>query len=145
MKVYIVDIDGTVANIQHRLHHIKKEPADWDAFNAAIPDDTPIQEVIDVVNSLPHPIVFVTGRNESSRKDTNKQLNSFGLLANCISLFMRVDGDRRPDTEIKKEIYQKIVGEYQCKIVGVFEDRVSVVKMWRELGLTVFQMTHEEF
>lgn len=28
----IFDIDGTLANLDHRLRHILKEPKDWDAF-----------------------------------------------------------------------------------------------------------------
>jgi hypothetical protein len=30
----LVDIDGTLADCTHRLHHIQKQPKDWDAFFA---------------------------------------------------------------------------------------------------------------
>lgn len=31
-SVYVFDIDGTLADLTHRLHHIQKQPKDWDAF-----------------------------------------------------------------------------------------------------------------
>ena len=54
-------------------------------------------------------------------------------------LYMRKDGDYRPDCIVKREIYeQEIKDKYD--VVGVFEDRDSCVKMWRALGLTCFQV-----
>jgi hypothetical protein len=34
MKAVIIDIDGTLADTTHRLHHIKSKPPNWDAFFA---------------------------------------------------------------------------------------------------------------
>jgi hypothetical protein len=55
-------------------------------------------------------------------------------------MFFRKNGDFRPDTVVKKEIY-----ENKLKAVGitpentvVFEDRSGVVYMWRTLGFTCF-------
>jgi len=33
--IYIFDIDGTLADVSHRLHYITGETKDWDAFFAA--------------------------------------------------------------------------------------------------------------
>ncbi len=35
----IFDIDGTLADCSHRLHHIQKDPADWDGFYEACEDE----------------------------------------------------------------------------------------------------------
>lgn len=40
MKYIIVDLDGTLANIDHRLHYIKQNKPDWNAFYGACKDDT---------------------------------------------------------------------------------------------------------
>ena len=32
MNCIIVDIDGTLANVEHRVHHLLKSPKDWDSF-----------------------------------------------------------------------------------------------------------------
>jgi hypothetical protein len=57
---------------------------------------------------------------------------------------MRRDGDHRPDTLTKRELLDKIIADGGV-VAGVFEDRPSVCRVWREMGLTVFQMNHEEF
>ena len=139
---YIVDIDGTLANLSHRLHYIESEPKQWDAFFEACADDLPIQDVIDVVKNLPNEVIYCTGRPERVREHTMRWIQDNGLPYGL--LVMRRDGDHRPDTIAKKEIMAELQG---CgyRIAGVFEDRPSVVRVWREMGLTVFQMKHEEF
>jgi hypothetical protein len=59
-------------------------------------------------------------------------------------LIMRKDGDHRPDTEAKKELVESLLAQGE-RISGVFEDRPAVCRLWRSMGFTVFQMTHEEF
>ena len=150
MRVYIVDIDGTLANISHRLHFIQREPKDWDGFFDACVDDAPIQDVIDVVKALTLAglyddatrVIYLTGRPERVRSKTINWLANNHLPP--AELIMRKDGDHRPDTKAKKELMDAIVAKGD-QIVGVFEDRPSVVRVWREMGLTVFQMNHEEF
>lgn len=139
---YIVDIDGTLANLSHRLHYIESEPKQWDAFFEACADDLPIQDVIDVVKNLPNEVIYCTGRPERVREHTMRWIQDNGLPYGL--LVMRRDGDHRPDTIAKKEIMAELQG-YGYRIAGVFEDRPSVVRVWREMGLTVFQMKHEEF
>ena len=43
MSTIICDIDGTLADLHHRLHHIKNGNKNWDAFFAEVKDDLPIQ------------------------------------------------------------------------------------------------------
>jgi hypothetical protein len=59
-------------------------------------------------------------------------------------IIMRKDGDHRPDTEAKKELVESLLAQ-GSQIRGIFEDRPSVCRLWRSMGFTVFQMTHEEF
>jgi hypothetical protein len=57
---------------------------------------------------------------------------------------MRSTGDHRQDSIIKQEIYQQqICGQYNIKLV--LDDRQQVVDMWRDLGLTVFQVAAGDF
>jgi phosphoglycolate phosphatase-like HAD superfamily hydrolase len=63
------------------------------------------------------------------------------------NIYMRAKGDYRPDYEIKKEVLFKLFPTPQdrSKILGVFEDRDQVVKMYRDLGLRVFQVAEGNF
>lgn len=151
-KAYIFDIDGTLADLSHRLHFIESEPKNWDSFFDACDRDKPIDSVIQVLRSVAWPsreaaeenprIIYLTGRPERVRAKTKKWLEDntcpSGLLC------MRVDGDHRPDTVTKKELIQDLL-KMNCEVVGIFEDRPSVCRVWRNMGLTVFQLKHEEF
>jgi hypothetical protein len=58
---------------------------------------------------------------------------------------MRETNDNRPDTVIKRELYEAhIKGKYN--VLGIFDDRPSVCRMWREdLGLKVLQAGDPHF
>ena len=57
---------------------------------------------------------------------------------------MRATGDQRRDSIVKLEIFdQEIRDRYH--VIGVFDDRQQVVRMWRALGLTVFQVAEGDF
>ena len=65
-NIVICDIDGTVANNDHRQHLLNGFKT-WDLFFNALDKDTPILEVIEYVlelHSNGKKIVFITGRPE---------------------------------------------------------------------------------
>ena len=57
---------------------------------------------------------------------------------------MRATGDFRPDSVVKEEIYNNHIKD-NYYVAGVFDDRDSVVKLWRDLGLTCFQVYYGDF
>ena len=59
-------------------------------------------------------------------------------------LFMRADGDYRADSIVKEEIYHDKI-EPVYNVLLVLDDRDSVVKMWRSLGLTCLQVAEGNF
>jgi predicted kinase len=127
----LVDIDGTVALLGAR------SPYDW----SRVGEDLPNQPVIDAVRAMHaagNAILFCTGRDESSRGRTEDWLELF-VGVPYEGLFMRPDGDSRRDSVVKQEIFEREVRD-RWRIAGVFEDRQHVVRMWRSLGLTVFQV-----
>jgi len=57
----------------------------------------------------------------------------------ALKLVMRVEGDRRADEIVKKEMYDThIKGKYN--VLFVFDDRMKVIRMWKSLGLPVFNV-----
>ena len=152
----ICDIDGTIANLQHRLHFIKnpdgtkKKKPDWDAFHLACVDDTPYDDVIEVLRSLVvghnnREVYFFSGRNSSVRKETWRWLAAHVKATVMPSGFspkqlqMRSTGDRRPDTVIKLEMMNS-VGLTPDQVLCILDDRQSVVDMWRANGFRVMQV-----
>lgn len=140
-SVVICDIDGVIASCEHRLHHIKTDKPNWDAFFQACEDDEPIHGVIELVGRLSffHRIVYVTGRPERTRTKTTAWLRLHSLPWDGASalLFMRADGDHRPDYQVKRELYLNHIITYPIALV--LEDRDQVVDMWRKEGLLCLQ------
>ena len=142
-KAIIVDIDGTLADCSHRLHHIKKTPKDWKSFHAGVLDDTLnvwCKEIIRGINGCE--VLLVSGRVHESLLATKMWLSWHGIPYS--KLFMRKPDDYRDDHILKQEVYEKYIkGEYE--ILFVIEDRKRTVDMWRSLGLTVLQCAGGEF
>jgi HAD superfamily, subfamily IIIB (Acid phosphatase) len=145
--IYLVDIDGTVADASHRLHFIQTKPADWKSFYEACTDDLPIYNVITIIRLLRRSgatVIAVTGRSDEIKKQTDAWLLDFGVCPNA--LYMRKKGDHREDYVVKEEILNQIKLDWPKEdIVGVFEDRQQVVDMYRAKGLTVFQVAPGNF
>lgn len=70
----IVDIDGVVADVRHRLSHLEQRPKDWDRFFAAAAHDPVHPEGLAVVERLlvDDEVVFVTGRPARLRVATKR-------------------------------------------------------------------------
>ncbi|MGK5678957.1 AAA family ATPase [Actinoplanes sp. URMC 104] len=132
----LVDIDGTVALMNGR------SPYDWHRVG----EDAPNHAVIAAVRAMHgagNAIVFCSGRDASARAETEAWLDLY-VGVPYEALFMRPEGDNRKDAVVKREIFEaEISGRW--RIVGVFDDRQQVVRMWRELGLTVFQVAEGDF
>lgn len=137
-KWVIFDLDGTLADITHRLHHIKKELQDWDAFNADCIKDSPKYNIMwlgAMAKNYGIKIAIVTGREEVVRDKTIHWLNFYGISYD--EIYMRKEGDRRSDVDVKKEVFHN---HFRNRLVlFVIEDRERVVNMWRSLGLTCLQ------
>ena len=143
----VFDIDGTLADNHHRVHHVKSKPKNWPAYDAAIPDDTaiwPMAETFRALRLAGYDIIFVTGRSERSRKDTVKWLDENDLHNSFSKIYMRPDGDYRSDDIVKSEILDQIIKEYGFKPDIWFDDRPRVVRAIRARGVFVVDVYQGE-
>lgn len=137
----IVDVDGTIA---HNDGH--RGPFDWQKVG----DDAPIVGVIEflqyICTNIPDlEIIFVSGRMDICAKLTISWIGKHlpGIALNY-QMFMRETDDYRTDQVVKEEIYRKYIEPYY-NVIAVFDDRNKVVKMWRDIGLTCFQVADGDF
>ena len=100
-------------------------------------NDTPRHEVYKKAAKLAKKegasLIFVSARPEDYRAVTLKWLEDNKMSGT--HLIMRQSGNKRPDTDVKGDIYKRYLKQY--KIVKVFDDRPAVIRMWEELGLDV--------
>lgn len=138
----IVDVDGTIADVRHRLHHIQGTgKKDWTAFFEAMDRDKPIASMIRKVQGLErrHDIIIVTGRPEHYRACTKKWLKANGIRYR--KLFMRPTGDHRPDYTVKEEVLREFP---KGKIVLAIDDRGPVCDMWEKNGIRCIRVDNGE-
>jgi hypothetical protein len=145
--IAIFDIDGTLSNCEHRLHYIKRNKPDWNAFYKACIDDAPIQEMLDLLlmflEDWAYDVVYITGRSEICRKETIEWFDNHGIIIEDTDLYMRAEGDYRADYIIKWELAQKHLKTKDIALV--FEDRKRVVDMWRKNGIRALQVAEGDF
>lgn len=152
MKDTIVcDLDGTLANCEHRVHHVANKPKNWDAFYAGIPGDTVNLAVLNVLHTyltaeVSYELIFCSGRPERCREDTVAWIHKAGFHRGHkapYTLLMRKDGDFRADYIVKQEILDNHIDK--DRVLFVLDDRQQVVDMWRRNGLTCFQVAPGDF
>ena len=147
----ICDLDGTLANCEHRVHHVRNKPKNWDAFYAGVRDDTVNGAVLYVLSQFLYhgysafEIIFCSGRPERCREDTVWWLNEECRiwLPPVTRLLMRKDGDYRADYIVKQEILDAHIDKN--RVLFVLDDRQQVVDMWRRNGLQCFQVAEGNF
>ena len=145
-KTVIFDVDGTIADVEHRRHFVSQKPADWKSFRNSTVFDTPVQWVCDIAKRFiaqGDNVAFFSARNESERSITEKQISEW-IGEGHQGLFLRPDGDFRKDDEFKSDLADKFE-EVGGKIDIVFDDRNQVVEMWRQRGTTVVQVADGDF
>lgn len=151
----IVDLDGTLANCDHRLHFLRKDLIDdnskaknkkqnWKMFFKGLKDDPVNEWCNEIINKFKndHVILLVSGRPDTYKVETVKWLKAHKIYYN--KLIMRKGNDHRNDSIVKKEIYEnEIKPEFNVKFC--VDDRQRVVDAWRELGLVALQCSKGDF
>ncbi|MFV0307900.1 MAG: hypothetical protein ACK5OX_09175 [Desertimonas sp.] len=115
----VVDIDGVVADVRHRLHFVERRPKDWDGFFGAAASDPAHPEGLAVVARLAedHDIVFLTGRPSRLRDVTQAWLDRHRLGGHA--LHMRSERDRAPARVVKPAVLARLAAG---RTVGVVVD-----------------------
>ena len=166
----IFDLDGTLADCEHRRHFVDINKnliyreddnnvdirlgwkPDWKAFYEACDQDKPIEPTVTLITSMygydyydnQEDVHIWSGRCESVRKKTEIWLNKHSIVYQ--ELKMRPIGDSTPDDQLKEKWLDEALSQGK-KIDFTIDDRSKVVRMWRRRGIFVFDVnqTGKEF
>lgn len=132
-KVAVIDLDGVVADVRHRLHFVETKPKDWDAFFAACSNDPVLPQGLDLVTSLArdHQIVYLSGRPETCRESTQRWLDQVGAPQG--RLVLRSQSDRRPARVTKVELLRALQRD-DTEIAIVVDDDPAVLRAMQAAG-----------
>jgi phosphoglycolate phosphatase-like HAD superfamily hydrolase len=120
----VFDIDGVVADVRHRLHHLDGRKS-WSGFFEAASEDTLLPEGAALVAQLgkEHEIAWLTGRPEWLRATTADWLAEHGLPGG--ELYLRPYGDYRPAPRYKLEVLRNLAPR---GVAAVIDDDDEVIR-----------------
>ena len=146
----IFDLDGTLADITARKELATKPNGrlDWDVFldSSNIKLDKPNEPVIKLAQMFAENgfnIVVFSGRTNKTERRTRSWLTH-----NRVPFHKLVMRPHKTMNFIPDEILKRDMLDNHADIDDVFlvvDDRQKVVDMWRNLGLTVFQVAPGDF
>lgn len=118
----VFDIDGVVADVRHRVHHIEGRHRSWQRFFSEAADDPLLPEGAALVADLAreHEIVWLTGRPSWIRRTTADWLSEHGLPGR--ELHMRADGDYRPAPVYKLGVLARLADRGIAALVDDDDD-----------------------
>lgn len=141
LPLAIVDIDGVVADVRHRLRFVERQPKDWRRFFAAAEHDACHDEGVAVVERLraDHEVVYLTGRPQSEEGRTRAWLDRHGLGGH--RLVMRPPDDRRPAARVKVDLLRRLAAGRTVAVV--VDDDTKVLAAVAEAGFPTFHADWE--
>ena len=150
-KIVIFDLDGTLALIDKRRALATKDgKMDWDVFfdrdniKLDVPN-TPVITMAQLLKSQGFTIIIFSGRSKVSYRTTRQW-----LIQNDVpfdDLHMRSthkDEHYMKDSDLK-QMWLDTATFDKDDVFAVFDDRQQVVDMWRDNGLTTFQVADGDF
>ena len=146
-KIVIFDLDGTLALIDKRRDISTKDNGkmDWSIFfdpNMVDLDDpnTPVITMANLLSSQ-YRIWILSGRSDVTQQATIDWLAKHNVTYD--HLVMRPQNLLyMPDNDLKQSWLDTIGVD---NVAMVFDDRQQVVDMWRDNGLTTFQVDKGDF
>lgn len=136
-KAFLIDIDGTIAN-----HEGVRGPYDTSRYSLDHVNSI-VRTVVRALCASGYYPIFCTGRSDDFKAVTAAWLHSHTGMYD-FGLVMRPSGDTREDSIVKYELFDRYIREHYSVLL-VLDDRDRVVDMWREIGLTVFQVAPGDF
>ena len=146
----IFDLDGTIALVDKRREASKLPDGkmNWDEWSnpSNIKLDEPNEPVIKMAQLFAEDgfnIVIFSGRSDRTKYSTRSWLSQNKVPFNKLVMRPHKTKNFVPDDILKKDMLDKYVDIDDVFLV--VDDRDKVVKMWRDLGLTVFQVADGDF
>lgn len=138
----VVDLDGTLADIEHRVPLLHSLKPDWRSFYKSCVNDTANTWCVDLMRGMAYigfKVIIVSARSREVEAETLDWLQKNEIPYELHML--RAEGDYTQDQVLKK-LWLDSYGKE--RILFVVDDRTRVVDMWRANGLTVLQCARWE-
>jgi FMN phosphatase YigB (HAD superfamily) len=137
--IAVIDIDGVLADVRHRLKHLDKRPKDWKSFFREASGDPPLTEGITTAQALAevYEVVYLSGRPETLRRVTETWFGTHQLPPG--ELHLRPRNDFRPAREFKVAMLRRF--RERAPVAVLVDDDPAVLEAARQAGFDVLPAT----
>lgn len=140
----VIDLDGTLANTDHRVHLVKAKK--WREFYAQCPKDTLNQWCAEIVRLFfrgPFEVVILTARSKEVQSQTIEWITKHLEVSyvSCLRM-VREENDNSKDFDLKLNWARN---HGLGRILFAIDDRKQVADMWRKEGVTCLQCAEGDF
>jgi predicted kinase len=134
------DMDGTLSDTRSINHYVQGKFKNFDMFHRSsifTPANPEVLKLAMDAHDSGLAVIITTARNEKYREVTQLWLDRLNVPYE--NIFMRKDGDNRPDYVVKNEmLHEQILPFYQP--VCMADDNIAAVSCWRENGIRVIEV-----
>jgi len=138
-EAIVVDMDGTlcdVSSIEHLVDRSLSAQRNFYEFHSQSIDCPANPEVLAAVltsEAAGHAVVIVSAREERWSLLTALWLKEHGV--NYADMYLRANGDSRPDSEVKRDIAARLLKKYD--VLLALDDREELMPVWNDAGIPV--------
>lgn len=145
MSLFVIDIDGTIADGRRRFVAAGPEPDRerdvagyevWKArVNAGIEHDVPVPGMLDFVRAVAGQAVYMTARGSSLRAPTREWLKRHGFPD--LLIIMRAEEDARPSAKYKEWAIERLLtSDHETAVVVDDDERGELAAVCARRGWT---------
>lgn len=131
----IFDLDGVIADAEHRQHFLHMDAPDWDGFYDSAARDPVLEHGRALVNAISreHLVVVLTGRIEAVSVMSRAWLDDHGVRWDVFISRPEDDDDTRHVLDYKREELIRL-GSLGYRVDVAIDDNRKIVAMYREMG-----------
>lgn len=135
----VIDVDGVLADVRHRLKYLDHRPKDWNSFFRDAAKDPPLLQGIETARKLAgvYEVVYLSGRPEFCRQITEDWFREHDLPPG--ELHLRPRRDFRPAREFKVLMLRRLAE--RAPVAVLVDDDEQVLESARQAGFDVLPAT----
>ncbi len=133
----VLDVDGVLADVRHRVHHLHRRPKNWGAFFAAAGVDPVLPDGLSLARALAEDaeVLYLSGRPQYLKTVTERWLHRHDFPSGPVVL--RPSHDMRPAAVLKPELLARLAEPED--VLVVVDDDLAVCRAMQAAGYRVHQ------
>lgn len=143
-QAIIFDLDGTLCECEHRVHYMRERPKRREEFHSACIFDgvvAAVKALIDMAETSGIKVILLSARPIRFKALTEEWLTKNAIYYDQLILSSYPE---LSDPGYKIKMYRELIEPFYDVIFAI-DDRDTVVRMWRDNGVTCLDIANNHF